>query len=59
MRLADDKLREVYAAHTPTEKRAVVDLLRHVPGSDRAKLQASALRRIKAQLKRRARAGKR
>jgi hypothetical protein len=59
VRLADDKLREAYTALRPAEKLAVTDLLRYVPGGGRAKLQASAMRRIKAMLKRKARAGKR
>lgn len=56
MKLSDPQLKQAYEALSGEEKRAVANLLRHVPGADRAKLQASAMRRIKSQLKRQARA---
>jgi hypothetical protein len=58
MRLTDRKLREAFAMLSAAEKRAVVYLLRYVPGGDRARLQSSAMRRIRAELKRRARSGR-
>jgi len=58
MKLADEQLRQAYAALSATEKRAVCDLLRFTPGQQRGRLSSSALRRVRAQLKRRARSEK-
>jgi hypothetical protein len=42
MKLTDDNLRQAFLSLSQAEKRAVVDLLRYLPGADRGRLQASA-----------------